>query len=136
MDNKSLRDIIQRISSLKYKYLGSFPANMMPLQLPINTFLIVNTEPSGEKGLHWVMFANKSGKIYYADSLGLPLSRYKFINQGLRYKNVKRMVYSKLQNMSICGLYCIYFAWILFSDNTLPTHFNDFNLMQFIYKYL
>jgi hypothetical protein len=61
MDNKSLADIIENIPILKYKFLGSFPANFFPV--PHNeTFIIINTDNSDSEGSHWIMIANRKGK--------------------------------------------------------------------------
>ena len=56
MDDIALRQIIDLIPLLKYRYLGSFPADRVP-NLPNDTFAIVNTEPSYMSGEHWVMIA-------------------------------------------------------------------------------
>ena len=56
MDEIALRQIIDRIPLLKYRYLGSFPSDRVPM-LPNDTFAIVNTEPSYMSGEHWVMIA-------------------------------------------------------------------------------
>ena len=56
MDDIALRQIIDRIPLLKYRYLGSFPSDRV-YNLPNDTFAIVNTEPSYMSGEHWVMIA-------------------------------------------------------------------------------
>ncbi len=133
MDSKGLQDIINRIPLLKYKYIGSVPADNIP-RLQKNTFAIVNTDLSFEEGTHWILIANKNGKFYYADSMGQPLEVYE--NIKLPYKNIQRLVYTQLQNLALCGQYCIYFAWTIFSGTPIGTFFNDFDLMRFIFQYL
>ena len=64
MDNKSLAEIIKKIPILKFKYVGSFPADDIP-QLMNNTFAIVNTDPSYKEGTHWIMLANINDTIFY-----------------------------------------------------------------------
>ena len=133
MDNKSLSILIQKIPTLKHKYLGSFPSDQIP-PLRRNTFIIVNTDPSYTEGAHWIMLANENGKIYFGDALGQPLNKYRHIQ--LPTKNVTRMVYSQIQNLPLCGMYCIYFAWCVFRGLPVENFFNDFDLMQFIHKYI
>lgn len=133
MDNQALREIINKISILKYKYLGSYPANFIP-KLKNQSFVIVNTETSDSDGEHWILLANRGGNIFYADSMGLPLERYQ--NIQIPSRNITRLVWTKLQNDSLCGLYCIYFAWIVFGRHKLEKYFNDFDLLRFIYKFL
>jgi hypothetical protein len=133
MDNQSLREIINRIPELKHKYLGSYPADFVP-ELKNNTFDIVNSDLSYSEGTHWIFVANKDRKIYYGDAMGLPLEQYR--NTRLPYKKIQRLVFSKLQNMSLCGMYCIYFAWSLYKGYLIRTYISDNELMRFIYKYL
>lgn len=133
MDNLALRQIIDRIHILKHKYLGSYPANFAPI-LKLNSFAIINTDLYGMDGTHWILIANKSGKIFYADSMGLPLSRYP--NIRLPYHQVEQIVHRKLQNMALCGMYCIYFAWSIYSGNQLEKYFNDYDLLRFISNFL
>ena len=51
MDNTSLKQIVNRILLLKYRYMGSFPSNIFPNR-PIDTFAIINTQPSNTPGEH------------------------------------------------------------------------------------
>ena len=69
MDDIALRQSIDRIPLLKYRYLGSFPSDRF-LNLPNDTFAIVNTEQSYMSCEHWVMIANFKQQLYFADSLG------------------------------------------------------------------
>ena len=68
MDDIALRQIIDRIPLLKYRYLGSVPSDRVP-NLPNDTFANVNTEPSYMCGEHWVMIAKFKQQLYFADSL-------------------------------------------------------------------
>ena len=45
MDIFALQQIINRIPLLKFRYLGSFPSDFVPI-LDNDTFAIINTEPS------------------------------------------------------------------------------------------
>ena len=70
MDNDQLAGIISGIRILKHKYIGSFPADMIPEVLPPDSFFICNTESSKRPGSHWVMVSKKDGFVYIGDSLG------------------------------------------------------------------
>ena len=131
MDNKALAQIISNVSELKYKFVGSFAADQVP-PLYRNSFVIINTDPSFMEGTHWIMLANKEGTIYYGDALGQPLSSYKYV----KTMKVKQLVYSTIQTLPLCGFYCIYFAWTVFKGLQIDTFFNDFDLIQFIHKYM
>jgi len=67
MDNDQLARIIYSIAILKHKYIGSFPADMIPETLPEETFFTCNTESSKRPGSHWVIVAKKNGNVYFGD---------------------------------------------------------------------
>ena len=101
MDNVALRQIINRIPLLKYRYIGSFPCDYVPT-LPNDTFAIINIQPSNMQGEHWIMIAKLRHQLYFADSLVLR-------------KNYKRMIPERLQlHRSLYGFYTIYAAFLLF----------------------
>lgn len=124
MDNRALLDIISRISVLKHKYLGSYPANLVPIKHLMslrgyNTFIIVNTESSDKDGSHWILLANRDGIIFYGDSMGQRLSLYREIAVDANFKSHELVTQQLQQTLSSnCGLYCIYFAWKLFTSTS------------------
>ena len=92
-DNVSLRQIINRIPVLKYRYRGSFPSDYVPT-LDNDTFAIINTQPSNMQGVHWIMIANSRQILYFADSLGR--KKYSFLKQ-----HYEQMMPEPLQSHSI-----------------------------------
>ena len=134
MDNDHLSRIISRFGILKYKYLGSFPADMIPEIIPHNTFFICNTDTSKRPGVHWVMVANCRGKFFFGDSLGNLPTYYKTIQLNPK-KSIKVLNRLTLQKRDLCGLYCIYFAYCLFS-NFLMYDVNDIFILKFFAEVL
>ena len=63
MDNTSLRQIVEKIPELNYRYIGSFPADCIPI-LPTFSFAIINTSSSRKAGEHWIMIA-RLNQTYY-----------------------------------------------------------------------
>ena len=112
--------------------MGVYPADSFP-HLQKNSFQIINSAKGSDIGEHWIMMANKNGKIFFGDSMGQALERYQ--NIRIPYKEVFRLVHKGLQNQPICGLYAIFFAWALFTGNTLGAISSDFHLMRFIQQY-
>ena len=109
MDNTSLRQIIERFPDLKYRYIGSFPADCVP-RLPTFSSAIINTSPSSEAGEPWVMIARLNRTYYYADSLARPITKYKFLSK--KYQKMIQQPYQKTDNL--CGFYKIFAAFQLF----------------------
>ena len=108
MDNFALKQIINRIPLLKFRYLVLFPSDYVPT--PNNdTFAIINTHSSNMQGEHWIKIANFRHELYFADSLGC--KGYSFLNN----QHYKQMIPAPLQSHpSVCGFNTIYAAFHLF----------------------
>ena len=131
MDNFNLRQIINGIPLLKFRYLGSFPSDYVPT-LDNDTFAIINTQPRNMQGEHWIMIANFRHELYFADSL--VCKRYRFLNN----QHYKQMMPARLQSHpSVCGFYTIYAAFHLFKFRQEEnTGVQDVNLLSFISYYM
>ena len=129
MDNVFLQQIINRIPLLKYRYRGSFPSDYVPT-LDIDTFAIINTQPSNMQGEHWIMIANSCQKLYFADSLGR--KKYSFLKQ-----QYEQMMPEPLQShRSVCGFYTIYAAFHLCEIRQEEiTGVHDVKVLSFISNY-
>ena len=126
MNKQNFLHVDNRFPHLKFKYLGSFPADLRPRKLPTNPFFIIITDPSTQQGSHWILLANKNGKLFYDDSMGEVLEKY-----GIRTKsNFGSLVQEKLQDSELCGLYAIYFAHVLLSQVS-SKHLNNFHILKF-----
>ena len=128
MDNTYLKQIVNRIYWLRYRYMGSCPSNFVP-NLPKDTFAIINTQPSNTPGEHWIMIAKFHHELYLDDSLGLSINNYPFLKQ-----NHNRTVRTRLQDRSsVCGFYTIYAAFHLFKfQQEEITGVQDVNVLSFI----
>lgn len=135
MDNAALKRIIDKIPFLKHRYLGSFPADLVPY-IGLNKFVIVNTEPSDCSGEHWILFANKNGVLYFGDSLGKPLQFYTHLSYlSKRFKH-KRLIKRRVQSDEpFCGLYAIYIAWSLYNRNSMAL-LSDYYVLRFMSQFL
>ena len=129
LDNVSLKQIINRISILKYRYRGSFPSDYVPT-LDSDTFAIINMQPSNLQGEHWIMIANSCQKMYFEDSF--VRKRYSFLKQ--RYEQM--MPEPVQSHPSVCGFYTIYAAFHLFHFRQEEiTGVHDVNVLSFISNY-
>ena len=130
MDIFALKQIINRIPLLKFRYLGSFPSDYVPT-LDNDTFAIINTQPSNIQGENWIMIGNFQHELYFADSLGR--KKYSFLKQ-----HYKQMMPAALHsNQSLCGFYTIYAALHLFKFRQEEiTGVHDINVLSFISNYM
>ena len=131
MDNFALQQIISRIPLLKFRYLGSFTSDNVPT-LDNGIFAIINTQPSNLQGEHWIMIANFTHELYFADSLGR--KEYSFLNN----QHYKQMMPAHLQSQpSVCGFYTIYAAFHLFKFRQEEiTGVHDDNVLSFLSNFM
>ena len=131
IDNFALQQIISRIFPLKFRYLGSFPADHVPT-LDNDTFAIINTQPSNMQGEHWIKIANSRHELYFADSLGR--KGYSFLNN----QHCKQMMPAPLQSHpSVCAFYTIYAAFHLFKFRQEGiSGIHDVNVLSFIRNFM
>ncbi len=132
MDNNILKQIVNRIRLLKYRYIGLFPSDFVP-NLRNDTFATINTHPSNTPGEHWIMIAKFHHELYFADSLGLSINSYPFLKQ-----NYSQMVRTRLQDHpSVFGFCTIYAAFRLFKfQQEEITGVHDVNVFSFISNFM
>ena len=130
MDNVALRQKINRIPLLKYRYIGSIPCDYVPT-LPNDTFAFINTPPSNLQGEHWIVTAKLRHQLYFADSLGR--KDYNFLR-----KNYKRMIPERLLlHQNLCGFYTLFAAFLLFKfGQEQITGVHDLNVLSFNSNYM
>ena len=86
MDEDQIYIQVQKCKHLKYKFRGVYAADNFPINLPVNSFIIVNASRADSFGTHWVMLAKRYAYpvVYFADPLAVPLTAYKGIFSGLQ----------------------------------------------------
>lgn len=112
-------DIIDYCKKLKISnFIGVFMRDELNFIFKDNTCLVLNSDISTGKGIHWMALFSKNGVSYYFDSYGLQPP-----NEVLIYcKNEKRL-YSEYQIQLddkieiLCGHYCVYVLYKLYSGN-------------------
>ena len=86
MDEDQIYIHVQKCKHLKFKFRGVYAADNYPLNLPVNSFIIVNASRADSIGSHWVMLAKRYAYpvLYFADPLAIPLTAYKDIFSRLQ----------------------------------------------------
>ena len=76
MDEDQIYIHVQKCKHLKFKLRVVYAADNYPLNLPVNSFIIVNASPADSIGSLWVMLAKRYAYpvLYFADLLALPLN--------------------------------------------------------------
>lgn len=104
-------------------WTGVYASDQLPNKLFTPVGLIINTDPSSMKGMHWVaIYINDKGKLFYFDSYGLE----PFVKSIQRFicKNVQRSYqYNDLSmqglNSNVCGQYCILFLYAMMKGKNM-----------------
>ena len=130
MDEDQIHLQVKKCKHLKVKFRGVYAADIYPLNLQTNTFIIVNASRSNSIGTHWVVLAKRYAYpiIYFADPLALPLTTYKAIFNRLQQCEDleimmdimvhRRDIQSPLPSADsqLCGLFCIYIVHYFYSE--------------------
>ena len=130
MDEDQIYIHVQKCKHIKYKFRDVYAADNYPLNLPVNSFIIVNASRAHSIGSHLVMLAKRYAHpvLYFANPLALPLTAYKNIFSRLQQctdfhmmmdiLEHRRDIQSPLQSADsqLCGLFCIYSAHYFYSS--------------------
>ena len=107
MDSLSLR----RLCDFKC-FLGVFPCDLLPAEMPRPSCLIANTQPSDKRGEHWIgIYINKEGYSDYFCSYAMPPSRVftTFMNMHSVSWNFNK---KRIQGSgTTCGQYAAFFLY-------------------------
>ena len=141
MDNRSITAVVKKIGQLKFAFGGVWSAENFPKVSKKRTmFRIINTSKSNMKGTHWILLltvpqsykrnsrkksCNLRQNIIIWNSLNIPLAFFIDVYTRLQmlYNNQEYILHeisSSVQKASsnLCGLYCIYAAFLFFSKGT------------------
>ena len=94
---------------------GVFPADGLRDIKTKPKLIICNTDPSNLPGKHWLLFFFQNDTVDYYDSLGNNLEYYgkeftDFVKKFAKFYE-KAEVRTQPLNTSLCGYYCLYFAY-------------------------
>ena len=89
-------------------FQGCYPCDFIPMNDLKQSIFIVNLDPEGMKGSHWITIFINFTKVYYFDSLALPISSC-ILNSFLKnFPNVIRNVKPYQSPLAkTCGHHCI-----------------------------
>lgn len=111
-------------------YVGTFPADSIPVVGKRPAAFVINTDPADEPGEHWTAIILKDGgKAIYFDPLGFPpLSKpvqsflFKHASQGLKYSCITLQV----PTGTACGYWCAAFIHHWSRGGSLPAFLSMF----------
>ena len=105
MNTEEIDRVLSRVCGKDFD--GVFSADMLPAKPRL---LVVNTDPTGEPGRHWVCISANDGRGEYFDSFGQPPAANfeHYLNEHCSSWTFNR---KQLQSVvsRFCGHYCVYF---------------------------
>ena len=113
MDNTQLDALANQDLSLKKVYEGDFPCDLLPRHPKKKGAYIVNTDPTGQPGQHWIALWTQDRVCEVMDSYGLPLEWYTTTQPIINWITThwKHWVHNgtTLQGLHsyACGQYCL-----------------------------
>ena len=135
-------DLLKTCSNIEYllqnvdHFLGCFPLNGLPsFPTSFPKSMIINTQPSGHPGEHWVALVLTETNCYYFDSFALPTIPLN-IDMYLQphYKEITYLDYRIQDSTSnYCGAYCVCFVLHVQDDLTYDQfigHYYSNNLLE------
>lgn len=143
MDEYQLAKICRRHKFINKRFYGVVCKDEIPLIIPAQKFLIVNTAKRSEIGKHWVViYTTSDSDLEYFDSYGERPPE----DMGLEWLYDVRTNTKRLQSTytSVCGQYCLYFIYKrscgLSMENIVSNKFsadnflgNDSKVCRFVY---
>ncbi len=113
MDSDQLATLLSRHRCTRLLFRGVLPIDCLPMaeEEPERGFYIVNTDPSGQPGAHWVLVWWEPGRRYFFDSFGYHPGFWDerlgdFMGPNCAWNN--RALQAELEDT--CGEWCVYLA--------------------------
>ena len=129
MDSHSISAILQSDDQVVKLFLGVFPSDKLPRICPRPCALVVNTDPEGQPGSHWVAIhidVDGQGEFFDSYDIGVYSQFVKFMNVTCEdWINARKRLQGTLS--STCGQYCIYYLFLRCNGFTLPRILSTFD---------
>src|SRR5437868_7173964 len=132
MDGREIRKILKHVPNFKDVYAR----DTLPKWIGTNVGLIVNTDPIGKRGQHWVaIYRDKDGYCEYFDHYGIPPLYNEFMDFLTTNSTIGvRWSHQQLQCVDCvtCGFYCVEYIKFRCNGFTLSDLLHSFTLDPYI----
>ena len=115
MISNEIIEFFNRYPHLKKYFLGIRNIDTLSKTVPINHFVICNTDLSSGPGKHWfVLFRYNQRELECFDSLGVGAERQAFL-RSVKFKSIRELNYNESPVQSVesssCGQFCLFFIF-------------------------
>ena len=113
MIGAQLNEFFESLPNFKKFFLGVYSIDTCPKKIPVNHFLVCNTDISSGQGLHWfTLFRFSREDIECFDSLGVNPDKLEVL-KSLKFHGVSNIIFNLTQvqgnESESCGQFCLYF---------------------------
>ena len=113
MTATELHQFFELLPNLKKFFTGIYSIDTCPKKIPLNHFLICNTDISSGSGLHWfTLFRFSREDLECFDSLGVTEHKLEVL-KALKFNGVTDITFNVTQvqgnESAACGQFCLYF---------------------------
>ena len=128
MISTEIVDFFNHYPHLKKYFLGFCNIDTITKKIPVNHFLICNTDSSDGPGKHWfVLFRYNQAELECFDSLGVGSERQIFLKSA-GFRGISELHYNQSPVQSpmstTCGQFCLFFVFERLHN--LDFEFTDF----------
>lgn len=114
MNGLEIKNFILKFPNLKPHFKGIYFIDKLPLFVKKYSFLICNTDFSGNSGKHWIVFFKINNIIECFDSLGIDDEKKALLKKYCKFKNTKEILFNETvyqaDNSLSCGKFVLYFV--------------------------
>ena len=134
LSNEQLNYLAFKHPALNDVYRGALPSDGLPRKLATEfpQAFIVNTDPTGEPGMHWMALWIDEDKCQVFDSFALPLSTYPGVNPLIHWleRHCKNITTNRQSVQAVssqtCGHYALFYLMFKSVGGTLEEFLNKF----------
>ena len=114
MISNEIVEFFNRYPHLKKYFLGLRNVDTLSKTIPVNHFLICNTDVSTGPGTHWfVLFRYNQSELECFDSLGFDDTKKQSLINACTFKNISEIKINstsvQLSTSDTCGKFCVMF---------------------------
>ena len=112
MNTEEVFEMMKSDKEISKIFIGVYPIDLIPHDLPILSLIVVNLDSSEKKGSYWIVLHFQRKHVEYFDSLGKqPKKEIHDLlpSKGFTYKYNKKRIQSP--HTDSCGMFCFYYSY-------------------------
>ena len=142
LSNEQLNYLASKHPALDRVYRGALPSDGLPRRLETDLPLafIVNTDPTGQPGTHWLALWIEDQQCQVFDSFALPLQIYPGVDPLIHWldRHCKNITTNRQSVQAVtsqtCGYYALFYLMLKSEGGTLEQFLNHFKPNDYVFN--